>query len=250
MHKQSKIRNSYPLWHQQVFITCRKQGSFTCSGFYTEDKCHHSKCPCSPAICGMGYLFGQLGSAVLAVSPPSLLTGTVVLEAGRTLALCNHCSATAKTSVCFQCWFANKSWAYVHIKYTLSKPKSVQVIPTNPHPIPNSIVFICSGPMLPIHPYYPHHLDTTSCLLTYAQILRVWTTLVKCPQMFTELIQSMTWSSICSGCHWGGWRRGVLWGVTGCKSQLRSGHSCTCTALCDPCVPLVEVGPSIGIPVA
>lgn len=117
MHKQSKIRNSYPPCHQQVFITCKEQGSFTCSGFYTEDKCHHSKCPCSPPICGMGYLFGQLGLAVLTVSSPDLLTGTVLLEARRTLALCNHCSATAKTFVCFQCWFAYKSWAYVRISF-------------------------------------------------------------------------------------------------------------------------------------
>lgn len=34
-------------------------------------------------------------------------------------------------------------------KCTLSKPKSVRIIPTNPHPIPNSILFTCSGPILP-----------------------------------------------------------------------------------------------------
>lgn len=63
----------------------------------------------------------------------------------------------------------------------------------------------------------------------YAQILHVWTALVKCPQMFTEFIQSMTRSFICSG-DCSGQRGGVLWGVTGHRSQVRSQLRFCCLA--------------------
>ena len=54
---------------------------------------------------GLEYPFGQLGSAVPAVSPPSflctpsLLTGRAVWEAEKALTLCKHCSAVTKTSL-------------------------------------------------------------------------------------------------------------------------------------------------------
>lgn len=54
---------------------------------------------------GMEHLFGQLGSAVPAVSSPSvlctssLLSGGVVCEAEKALTLCEHCSAITKTSL-------------------------------------------------------------------------------------------------------------------------------------------------------
>jgi len=66
---------------------------------------------------GMGYPLGQLGSALPAVSPPSssctpsLLAGGVVRGAGKALTLCKHCSAIAKTPLCYQCCFQHKSKA-------------------------------------------------------------------------------------------------------------------------------------------
>ena len=64
---------------------------------------------------GVKYPFGQLGSAVPAVSPPSfpctpsLLTGGVEWEAERALTLCKHCSAITKPSLCYQQCFQHKS---------------------------------------------------------------------------------------------------------------------------------------------
>ena len=57
---------------------------------------------------GMEYPFGQFGSAVLGLSPPSscctpsLLAGRTEREAEKSLAWCKHCSATIKTSACYQ----------------------------------------------------------------------------------------------------------------------------------------------------
>ena len=56
----------------------------------------------STVPCGMGYPFGHLGSAVLAVSSPSflclpsLLTGVAAWEAEKSLALSVHSSATTE----------------------------------------------------------------------------------------------------------------------------------------------------------
>jgi len=100
-----------------------------------EDKRHHSKSLpfllLSPPLLymlsmtpyGMEYPFGQLGSAVLAVSPPSflctssLLTGRVVQEAEKPLTLCKHCSAITKTSLYYQHCFQHKSKTQTHTSY-------------------------------------------------------------------------------------------------------------------------------------
>ena len=91
-----------------------------------EDKHHHSKHPPAsfffPQLYmlnmmsyGLEYPLGQLGSAVPAVSPPnslcppSLLTGGVGEEAEKPLALCEHCSEIAKTSLCYQHCFQHRS---------------------------------------------------------------------------------------------------------------------------------------------
>jgi len=64
---------------------------------------------------GTGRAFGQSGSAVPLLSPPSplcppqLLAGRAAQEAETTLALCKHCSATTKTSVCYQHYSHPKS---------------------------------------------------------------------------------------------------------------------------------------------
>jgi len=61
----------------------------------------------------MGYPFGQLGSAGLAVSPllvhPSPLTG----EVEKALRLSEHCSTAGKTSLCQHC-FHHKSKTHHH----------------------------------------------------------------------------------------------------------------------------------------
>ena len=84
-----------------------------------EDKHHHSERPPIPSSSpsflllsmtsyGMGYPFGQLGSAVPAVSPPnllptpSLLTGRAEQQKEKASMLRRHCSATAKTRGCCQ----------------------------------------------------------------------------------------------------------------------------------------------------
>jgi len=81
-----------------------------------DDRCCNSEHPTLPpqllllstASYVMGSPFGQLGSAVPAVSPPSplctpdLLAGGAAGEAEKTLTLCEHCSATAKTLLCYQ----------------------------------------------------------------------------------------------------------------------------------------------------
>lgn len=78
------------------------------------------RCPASPRAAGppyilfsmtsdgMEYPFGQFGSAVLGLSPPSscctpsLLASRTEREAEKSLAWCKHCSATIKTSACYQ----------------------------------------------------------------------------------------------------------------------------------------------------
>ena len=72
---------------------------------------------------GMEYPFGQLGSAVPAVSPPNLLctsslfTGRVGWEAEKALTLCKHCWAITKTSLCYQRCFQHRSKTYPHTSY-------------------------------------------------------------------------------------------------------------------------------------
>ena len=64
---------------------------------------------------GLEYPFGQLGSAVLAVPPPSFLCPPRHSLVGwgekqkRALTLCKHRSAVTKTSLCYQHCFQNKS---------------------------------------------------------------------------------------------------------------------------------------------
>lgn len=95
------------------------------------DKCHHSEClPLPPSFPQLLLLsmtpydtehrFGQSGLAVLAVSllsswcTPSLLTGRVAWEAEKTLALCEHCTATTKNihvlSLLFSSEVQNTKW--------------------------------------------------------------------------------------------------------------------------------------------
>jgi len=62
----------------------------------------------------MEYPFGQLDSAVLAVSYPilfipSLLAGRGVSEAEKALTLCKHCSAITANSMYYQHYLQNKS---------------------------------------------------------------------------------------------------------------------------------------------
>jgi len=67
-----------------------------------------------PMLYGMEYLFGQFGSAVLAVSPPNFLTTPSLFTKGaerekeKVLTLCKHCSATARTLLCYQCCFSHR----------------------------------------------------------------------------------------------------------------------------------------------
>ena len=50
-------------------------------------------------------------------APPSLLAGGVGGEATKSLALCKHCSAIAKTSLCYQHCFQHKSKMLPHTSY-------------------------------------------------------------------------------------------------------------------------------------
>ena len=63
---------------------------------------------------GVGYPFGELGSAVLAVSPPSFLCPPRLLaggvgEAEKALTLCEHCSAVMETSLRYQQFLATNA---------------------------------------------------------------------------------------------------------------------------------------------
>ena len=72
-------------------------------------------CMLSMLSYGMEYPFGQLGSAVPAVSPPnflctpSLLAGGVGWGAEKALTQCEHCSAVTKTSLNYQHCFQHYS---------------------------------------------------------------------------------------------------------------------------------------------
>lgn len=62
----------------------------------------------------MRHPFGQLGSAVPAPSPPSILPTPRVLtevakwEREKALMLCKDCSSIAKTVICYQHWFGHQ----------------------------------------------------------------------------------------------------------------------------------------------
>lgn len=64
---------------------------------------------------GMSLSFGLFGSAVLAVSSanilytPRVLTGRAAQGAEKTMLQCKHCSAAAKTWVCYCHCFPHKS---------------------------------------------------------------------------------------------------------------------------------------------
>lgn len=121
---QSKTRYSFTTSHQQASVQPfpGKRGPLNVT-IYWEDKYHHSECShllilsanfywC--ALYGMEYLFGQWGSAVPAVSPPKFLCPQPPhcwenIRNGVGLALCKHCSAITKTSVCCQHCFGHIS---------------------------------------------------------------------------------------------------------------------------------------------
>ena len=94
----------------------------------------------SIVLYGTEYPFGQLGSAVPAVPPPSslsspsLLTGGVGWEAEKALTLCKHGSAVTKTSPCYQYCSQHKSnaqllWSYLlWRKLTPPQPKPAYLV--------------------------------------------------------------------------------------------------------------------------
>lgn len=84
---------------------------------------------------GTEYHSGQSGSAVLAVSPTRLLPSPSLLdleaegETEMTLMLCEYCSATAKTPVCYRHRFGHQAKT---VPYGLLGRK---LIPSQPGPI-------------------------------------------------------------------------------------------------------------------
>ena len=104
---------------------------------------------------GMEYPFGQLGSAVLAVShhrslcTPNLLTGGLVWGVERSLTWCKHCSAATEMSVCYQhCSPKSKPLEPSTVPATKKKinsiPAKTRKIST-PYSIPSTS---CPGPTL------------------------------------------------------------------------------------------------------
>lgn len=104
-----------------TIIMCKKTSDAQCNCSPPADRCPaypRAAGPPTPASHpyilfsmtsdGMEYPFGQFGSAVLGLSPPSscctpsLLAGRTEREAEKSLAWCKHCSATIKTSACYQ----------------------------------------------------------------------------------------------------------------------------------------------------
>ena len=85
--------NSLLLIGRPVFSHLQENRAPSCLTVTWEDKCHHSECPTLPSSFpsffllsmmsyGMGYPFGQLGSAVPAVSPPNFLCPPSLLVGG------------------------------------------------------------------------------------------------------------------------------------------------------------------------
>ena len=121
------IHSSLPIGRQGVQPSLRKHSSIVCNCYLGRQTPSLQTSPpsfFSPLLSmlsktsyGMGYPSGQLGSAVLAVSPPnsvcilSPLAGRVVWEAEKTLALCKQCSAITKTSLYYQHCFQHISRA-------------------------------------------------------------------------------------------------------------------------------------------
>lgn len=78
--------------------------------------------------------FGQMRSDVSAVSPsshlptPSLLTGRMVWRAEKASMLCKHCSAIAKTSVCYWHCFGQDSEHTTTIGLSMKKINSIPTL--------------------------------------------------------------------------------------------------------------------------
>ena len=107
-------------------------------------------------------------------------------------------------------------------------------------------------PHYPIHSHYPPPPFPSFDIIHRYHSLSLWTTPIKCPRNHHKMTTKCPLGSF-SPWLWapslmvvtqdrGG---GVLHGVTGHQSQLRSGHCCTCTASCKACPPVV---PAIAIP--
>ena len=79
---------------------------------------------------GMEYHFHHFGSSVSLASPhnllpmPSVLTGAAEWETEKTLMLCKHCSAVAKTLVGYQYCFGYKSKTQHQITSIPAKPST------------------------------------------------------------------------------------------------------------------------------
>lgn len=95
-----------------------------------EDKLHHSKCSSFPYFIhwGLEYLFGQLGSPVLALSPPSLprtpspLPSVALPKAEEALALCK--SATEKKINFTPSWNQHNPTSQMSTYMTASRAQS------------------------------------------------------------------------------------------------------------------------------
>ena len=114
MTKQIKCVYSLLSTGRKVFSHFLESRASACLAVTWEDKCHNHEhpfflCLLHVMLYGMEYPSMQLGSAVLAVSPPSSLptTHSQLAEVSRvgkkeTLMPCNLCSATAKALMCYQ----------------------------------------------------------------------------------------------------------------------------------------------------
>ncbi|XP_038039857.1 lipoma-preferred partner isoform X2 [Anas platyrhynchos] len=101
------------VFHVECFTCMMCNNKLRGQPFYAVEK----KAYCEPCYIlsmtphGMGHPSGQCGSPSLAVSPPgswctpSLLAGRAAQEAGKSLALCECCSATTETLLCYQHYF-------------------------------------------------------------------------------------------------------------------------------------------------
>jgi len=107
---------------------------------------------------GTGHPFGQLGSAVLPVSPPShlctpsLLAGGVVQGVEKALTVCKHCSAATKDPCVINIVFSTNS-KHSLILATMNKINSTQ--PKQPHS-PSLIPYHLCHSQVPYYPIHPH----------------------------------------------------------------------------------------------
>lgn len=128
MQAKQNIESILYLLAGRCSATPKKEGPIMCNS--GKDNRDHSNCPpflilypnlyCSAWHHVVWYLFGQSGSAELAVSPcSSWWTPRSLLamwEAKKSLAFFKHCSA-ARTSVCYHCYFYQKSKTQYHTRY-------------------------------------------------------------------------------------------------------------------------------------